>query len=110
MSDISTPAVQTGQMQVQPSRFGKSEPATASDLGQRFEKMLWAEMLSHTGLEEAFTQSGGKAASAFSQYMVEAIAEDIADRHPLGFDPVGDLTASATQDIAAPHGPAGKKG
>lgn len=56
-----------------------------SELGQRFEQMLWAEMLSHAGLEKAFTQGGGEAASSFSRYIVEAIAEDLARSHPLGF-------------------------
>lgn len=55
-----------------------------SEIGQRLEQMLWAEMLSHAGLEKAFTQSGGEAASAFSRYIVEAIAKDMAEKHPLG--------------------------
>ncbi len=46
-------------------------------------------MLSHAGLEKAFTQSGGEAAASFSRMIVESIAEDLAERHPLGFDPVG---------------------
>lgn len=54
------------------------------DIGKRFEQMLWAEMLSHAGLEESLTLGGGEAASAFSRYVVEAIAADIADKHPLG--------------------------
>ena len=55
------------------------------NLGQRFEQMLWVEMLSHAGLEKAFTQGGGEAAASFSRYIVEAIAEDLALSHPLGF-------------------------
>ena len=57
----------------------------ASGIGVKFEQMLWAEMLTHAGLEKAFTQSGGEAASAFSRYIVESIAKDIAEQHPLGF-------------------------
>ncbi len=55
-----------------------------SDIGQRFEQMLWAEMLSHAGLDKAFEQGGGEAASAFSRYVVEPVAKDIAATHPLG--------------------------
>ncbi len=53
-------------------------------IAHRFEQMLWAQMLSHAGLERAFTQGGGEAASAFTRYLVEAIAADLAERHPLG--------------------------
>ena len=38
----------------------------------------------HAGLEEALTKNGGEAASSFSRYVVEAIAADIAEKHPLG--------------------------
>ncbi|MFN4183317.1 MAG: hypothetical protein ACK4M6_00900 [Hyphomonas sp.] len=55
-----------------------------SDIGKRFEQMLWAEMLTHAGLEKSLTLGGGEAASAFSRYVVEAIAEDLAESHPLG--------------------------
>lgn len=58
--------------------------AEISDIGQRFEQMLWAEMLTHAGLDKAFEQGGGEAASAFSRYVVEAVAKDIAATHPLG--------------------------
>jgi hypothetical protein len=56
----------------------------AESIKLRFEQMLWAEMLSHAGLEKAFTQGGGEAASAFSRYVVEAIARDLAIKHPMG--------------------------
>ena len=55
-----------------------------SDIGKRFEQMLWAEMLMHAGLEDALTKNGGEAASSFSRFVVEAIAADIAEKHPLG--------------------------
>ena len=50
----------------------------------QFEKLLWAELLTHTGLEDALTLGGGQGASMFSRYFVEAIAGDIAEQHPLG--------------------------
>lgn len=56
----------------------------AEGIKQKFEQMLWAEMLTHAGLEKAFTQGGGEAASAFSRYVVEEIARDLAEQHPLG--------------------------
>lgn len=57
----------------------------ATQLRLRFEQMLWAEMLSHAGLEKSLTQGGGEGASAFSRFVVEAIAKDLAEKHPLGF-------------------------
>lgn len=53
-------------------------------VGQRFEQLLWAEMLSHAGFEDALTMGGGEAASAFSRYVVEAIAADLAAEQSLG--------------------------
>lgn len=55
-----------------------------SEIGKRFEQMLWAEMLSHAGLEKSLTLGGGEAASAFSRYVVESIAADLAETNPLG--------------------------
>lgn len=60
----------------------------AGDTNKRFEQMLWAEMLRHTGIEEAFTSAGGQGAAAFTQFAVEAIARDLAEKHPLGFNAV----------------------
>jgi hypothetical protein len=54
------------------------------ETGIKFEQMMWAQMLRHSGLEDAFTKSGGEAVSAFSQFIVEAIAKDLAEKHPLG--------------------------
>lgn len=77
-----------------------SQPnAEAAALGQRFEQLLWAEMLSHAGLEDAFTKGGGEAASAFSRYIVEAIAEDLAAKHPLGF---GDQVMAKAAPLPGP--------
>ena len=74
-------AAPTPTVQSQTSR----EAEDTLELGQRFEQMLWAEMLSHAGLEKAFTQGGGEAAASFSRYIVEAISADLARSHPLGF-------------------------
>ena len=56
----------------------------SDDIGKRFEQLLWAEMLSNAGLEKSLTMNGGESASAFSRYVIEQIAEDIAEKHPLG--------------------------
>ncbi len=77
---------------LQPSGFqtgaldAKRPAAETSEqtIKQRFEQMLWSEMLSHAGLEKALTLGGGEAASSFSRYFVEAIAKDLAETHPLG--------------------------
>lgn len=53
---------------------------------QKIEKLLWTEMLKHSGLEKAFTASGGESASAFSRYIVEAIADDLTRSQPLGLE------------------------
>ena len=55
------------------------------ETAKEFEKLLWAEMLKHTGLEEALTMNGGEGASAFSRLVVESIAEDLAEQRPFGF-------------------------
>lgn len=63
----------------------KAQPAELTDESKlKFEQLLWAELLTHTGLEEALTLGGGDGASMFARYFVEAIAEDIAKQHPLG--------------------------
>lgn len=70
------------------SSLGLSTPvdnsATKTDVALQFEQMLWAEMLSHAGLEDALTKNGGEAVAAFSRFVVESIAADIAEKHPLG--------------------------
>lgn len=96
MSDFITSIQQpSAGLRTEAGKAPASADQAASDIGHRFEKMLWAEMLRHSGLEEAFTRSGGQAASAFSQFMVEAIAEDIASKHPLGLDPAGRAASAA---------------
>lgn len=91
-----------GAPSLQPAQAPRIDAAQQKDIGQRFEEMLWAEMLSHAGLEKAFTQSGGEAASAFSRFMVEAIAEDLAEKHPLGLDPTGAAAGEGSRSAAAP--------
>ena len=59
-------------------------PKESTSITQKFEQLLWAEMLSHAGLEKSLTSGGGEGVSSFSRYVVEAIAEDIARKHPLG--------------------------
>ena len=90
-----TPSILPG-MDAGPARAASAEPpktraeTEAAETKLRFEQMLWAEMLTHAGLEKAFTQGGGEAASAFSRYVVEAIARDLAEKHPMGLtDEVG---------------------
>ena len=102
MSDIS--AISSG-LGINPKAEGtkpSADESNAQDVGLKFEKLLWAEMLSHAGLEKAFTQSGGEAASAFSRMIVESIAEDLARTHPLGLSPFAN-TAQAS-DAVAPEG------
>lgn len=82
----------------------KSARETAEqEIKQRFEQMLWTEMLSHAGLEKALTLGGGEAASSFSRFVVEAIAKDLAETHPLGLaDHVNlpsPVNAAAKQEI-----------
>jgi len=79
------------------------EEKQASEIKVRFEQMLWAEMLSHAGLEKAFTQGGGEAASAFSRYVVESIARDLAEKHPMGLAERVELgpEAPSTQETPA---------
>lgn len=82
MTSLVSPAVSGFAPAGSPAQAGTS--AQADNIGKRFEQMLWAEMLSHAGLEESLTQNGGQAASSFSRYLIEAIAEDISEKHPLG--------------------------
>ncbi len=79
-----SPSLAESPLQSLANRNSLAVQRETSEIGQRLEQMLWAEMLSHAGLEKAFTQSGGEAASAFSRYIVEAIAKDMAEKHPLG--------------------------
>ncbi|WP_373005310.1 hypothetical protein [Hyphomonas sp.] len=81
---VSFPAISAQALAPENRPVANLANAEAADIGQRFEQMLWAEMLTHAGLEKAFSQGGGEAASAFSRYVVEAVAKDIAASHPLG--------------------------
>lgn len=64
---------------------------------KRFEQLLWSEMLSQSGLEDALTKGGGQAAAPFARYVVEAIAKDIADMHPLGLAPETETSAGTAE-------------
>ena len=75
-------------------------PETSEDSKMRFEQLLWAELLTHTGLEDALTLGGGEGAAMFSRYFVEAIAADIAKQHPLGLLDA-DLPATDEQTLEA---------
>jgi hypothetical protein len=74
----------TGVRSSAPENTKSSKEEAERDIKQRFEQMLWSEMLSHAGLEKALTLGGGEAASSFSRYVVEAIAKDLAETHPMG--------------------------
>lgn len=85
-----------------PESIKTGEAKEAADIKVRFEQMLWAEMLSHAGLEKAFTQGGGEAASAFSRYVVEAIAKDLAEKHPMGLADKVDTAAQTKSALEMP--------
>ena len=68
-----------------------------SDIGKRFEQMLWTEMLTYAGLDKAFAQDGGQAAETFSRYVVESIAADLAATHPMGLAEAVDSSVAASQ-------------
>lgn len=96
MEPSALPGLDTATLKSAQITAPKSARETAEqDIKQRFEQMLWAEMLSHAGLEKALTQGGGEAASSFSRYVVEAIAKDLAETHPMGLAEHVDLTGAA---------------
>ena len=74
-----------------------AQQSKPSDIGQRFEQMLWTEMLTYAGLDKAFSQGGGEAASAFSRYVVEVIAKDLAETSPMGLGEAVDRSIAARQ-------------
>ncbi len=95
MSISVLPGMGTADIKSATPDVARSARETAEqDIRQRFEQMLWAEMLSHAGLEKALTQGGGEAASSFSRYVVESIAKDLAATHPLGLGEHVDLSSS----------------
>ena len=73
--------------------------AEASDIGKRFEQMLWTEMLTYAGLDKAFAQDGGQAAETFSRYVVESIAADLAESHPMGLGEKVDQSVAERQSL-----------
>jgi hypothetical protein len=88
-----TPTVAAGQTKPEPLGE-KSEP---SEIGKRFEQMLWTEMLTYAGLDKAFAQGGGQAAETFSRYVVESIAADLSKAHPMGLGEAVDRSIAAHQ-------------
>lgn len=89
----------------QPMRPAAEAPAQTerSETARRFEQLLWADMLSHAGLEKAFTQNGGEGASAFARYIVEAIAKDLAEKHSLGLgDRIDEIAARQAEANRTP--------
>ena len=99
VSSIAPGAVPSSMGRAGEGKGGGAASPERSEIGKRFEQMLWAEMLSHAGLEKSLTLGGGEAASAFSRYVVEAIAADLAETHPLGL-------ARRVDDLAAGQGTA----
>jgi hypothetical protein len=92
---------------MRPARPAAPVPAPIperSEAALRFEQLLWAEMLSHAGLEKSFTQGGGEGASAFARYIVEEIARDLAKTRSLGIGEKIDELASRQQGRAAGSG------
>ena len=85
------PILRTNSKSVQSSM----QTSDSSDIGQKFEQMLWTEMLTYAGLDKAFSQGSGEAASAFSRYIVEAISADLSKTHPMG------LSEAVNRSIAA---------
>lgn len=78
--------VAADRLELQQPRLHKpgSRQGSGGDAVAELEQLVWAQMLQHAGLDKVLTQSGGEAASAFSRYLLEAIAEDLAEQHPLG--------------------------
>ncbi len=104
MGPSALPGLDTSSITSPQTSAPKSARETAEqDIKQRFEQMLWAEMLSHAGLEKALTLGGGEAASSFSRYVVEAIAKDLAETHPMGLaehvNPPGAANSSEKPEI-----------
>ncbi len=96
---VSLPGAQTRQSSFQ-SRVVQNLPKEElPDIGKQMEQMLWVEMLSHAGLEKAFTTGGGEAASAFTRFLVEEIASDLAEKHPLGLGGSLDLNGNSDEQL-----------
>jgi hypothetical protein len=94
---VSFPTQSASVPEAGPGGNAAGKKPETSELGQRFEQMLWTEMLSYAGLDKAFSQGGGEAAASFSRYVVEAIAKDLAEKHPMGFGDAVDSSVAAAQ-------------
>lgn len=84
LTSLTVPQMGGATTTMSPTNNVEATDPKMGDMQKRFEQMLWAEMLSHSGLEDALTKSGGEAAAPFARYVVEAVAKDIAEAHPLG--------------------------
>lgn len=60
--------------------YGLSSPNVLGEM----EALLWAELLSHTGFEDALVHGAGGHASGFSRLILEHVAADLAESQPLG--------------------------
>ena len=103
MTDLAISALAPGAQRqgIEPAAANSEE---MTQLRLRFEQMLWSEMLSHAGLEKAFTQGGGEGAASFSRFIVEAIAKDLAEKHPLGFgEKALPVTTPAATEVEKPE-------
>jgi peptidoglycan hydrolase FlgJ len=99
---LPTPPASLSPSSLAPTKNGASTlqaPTNSEESKLRFEQLLWAELLTHTGLEKSMTLGGGEGASMFARYFVEAIAADIAKQHPLGL-----LDGADPAAMAAPAG------
>lgn len=70
---------------VNPGQIGPFEHAPSdSKVLEDMEALLWAELLSHAGFEDALVRGAGGHASGFSRLILEHVAADLADAQPLG--------------------------
>jgi hypothetical protein len=81
MTPLNSIASQTGSG---PIGAGPIKTPGEPDMGKQLEQLLWTEMLSHTGLEKTMAAGGAEGASEFFRFMIEAMARDFAEQHPLG--------------------------
>ncbi|MEL6322667.1 MAG: hypothetical protein AAFQ84_00355 [Pseudomonadota bacterium] len=98
------PPARTASVAGAASGLAAAASAPEAGVGQQLEKLLWTELLKHSGLESALTQGAGESAPAFARYALEAIAEDLAERTPLGIAeqarPQGGDAVSEAQDAS----------
>lgn len=79
---ISQTVMPVGETRSRPDLTPVDATNQNADAYAHIERLLWTEMLSHAGFEDALVSGGGEQASAFARYVVEAIAADLATSHP----------------------------